>query len=375
MPTPEIRALFPAAERYTYLNSAAVSPLPWMAVEAVRQQLADVAENGSVNFFDWVETKNRARKLIASMLGVESDQVAFVRNTSDAFASIANGLPWSAGDNIVSFAEEFPANFYPWRRIRDKYAVDLRLASIREHGGFDHDEIQSLIDVNTRVVTVSAVQYATGFKADLRRIGEAARAVDALFCVDVIQALGAMPIDLERDLVDAACGASHKWLCAPEGCGFLYLSDRARSRVEPTLTGWISVEDPWDFASREQDVKSNALAWESGTNASALFYGLEQSLSVLIAVGLETIANHIAGLTDQLCDSLPERYSVVSSRKTDERSHIVSIVHRDGIHPNKIAKELQEKNVIVSPRGEFVRIAPHLYNNRQDIERFVAALP
>ena len=115
----DIRALFPAANKYTYLNSAAVSPMPLTAAEAVYSQLRDVAENGSSNYMDWIATKDRARALIAGMLKVRPEQVAFMRNTSDGFASVAAGLPWKSGDNIVSFEREFPANFYPWRRIRD----------------------------------------------------------------------------------------------------------------------------------------------------------------------------------------------------------------------------------------------------------------
>src|SRR5829696_7135855 len=119
----EIQALFPATRKYTYLNSAAVSPMPTTAVDAVRSQLDDVALNGSANYLDWVATKNRARALIAGMLNVASENVAFMRNTSDGFAAIASGMTWNAGDNIVSFANEFPANFYPWRHVRDRFGV------------------------------------------------------------------------------------------------------------------------------------------------------------------------------------------------------------------------------------------------------------
>ena len=370
-----IRSLFPAANKYTYLNSAAVSPIPLTAVEAVNLQLNDVAENGTINFNNWIETKGRARKLLASMMNVRDEQVAFVRNTSDGFASIAAGLPWKTGDNIVSFAGEFPSNFYPWRRIRDEYGVELRLAS--EHSGrIDLDELIAMIDANTRIVAISAVQFASGFRADLTRIGQAARAVDALFCVDIIQGLGAMPFDLPAQLVDAACGASHKWLCAPEGCGFIFLSARARERVKPILTGWISVETPWDFADREQPFKSTALAWESGTGCSALFYGLEQSLKLLIDAGASNIERHLTGLTNQLCDGLAgNNYELMSSRVDGERSQIVCIKHRKGIHPNAIAAELEAQNIIVSPRGDRLRIAPHFYNNSGDIERLLEYLP
>lgn len=369
-----IRSLFPAANEYTYLNSAAVSPMPTTAVEAIGRQLNDVATHGSLHYTDWIDTKQRARELIAEMLHVRADQIAFTRNTSDGFASIAAGLDWKKGENIVSFANEFPSNFYPWRRVRDEFGVELRLAG-ESDGRIDLDELTGLIDSNTRLVAISSVQYASGFRADLERIGNAARAVDALFCVDIIQGFGALPYDLPAQLVDAACGASHKWLCAPEGCGIIYLSDRARDRVKPTLVGWISVETPWDFVDREQSFKSTALAWESGTGCSSLFYGLEQSLKLLQETGAENIERYLAGLTDQLCDSLAgKHYEIASSRADGERSQIVCIRNTNGVPANEIALHLESERVIISPRSDRLRIAPHFYNNSEDIDRLVEEL-
>jgi selenocysteine lyase/cysteine desulfurase len=371
----QIRRQFKATEKYAYLNSAAVSPIPQAAVDAVASQIRDVAENGGAHFNDWVDTKNRARALVAEMLNVRADQIAFMRNTSDGFSNIANGLKWHAGDNVVSFAREFPANFYAWRMVRDRSGVELRLCDERD-GRIDLDEFIALIDGNTRVVSISAVQYASGFKADLERIGKAARAVDALFCVDIIQGFGAMPFDLPAQLVDAACGASHKWLCAPEGCGIMFLSDRARERIAPTSVGWISVETPWDFEDREQAFKSTALAWESGTGSAALFYGLEQSLILLRSAGPDKIAEYLSGLTDYLCDSLVQKdYEIASSRIAGEASQIVCIKHRNSLSANSIAADLEKENVIVSPRGDRLRVSPHFYNNRSDIDRLIEALP
>lgn len=370
-----IRSLFPATEHLTYLNSAAVSPMPTTAIDAINWQLSDVAANGSAHYQDWIDTKNRARELAAEMLKVRPDQIAFLRNTSDGFASIANGLTWHEGDNIVSFEREFPANFYAWRRIRDEFGVELRLCPER-NGRIDLDEFVSLIDSKTKVVALSAVQYASGYNADLERIGRRARAVDALFCVDIIQGFGAMPFDLPAQFVDAACGASHKWLCAPEGCGIIYLSDRARERIKPTLVGWISVETPWDFDDRDQPFKSTALAWESGTGCSSLFYGLEQSLKLLHETGIKKIESHLTGLSDHLCDSLGNKnYVIVSSRTEDERSAIVCIKHCGGLTSNQIAALLENEKIIVSARGDRLRIAPHFYNNLEDIDRLLAALP
>lgn len=371
----QIRALFLAAQHYTYLNSAALSPMPATAVKAVISHLVDVAGGGTLGYQNWIDTKDRARALVAELMSVRSDQVAFTRNTSDGFSSIAAGLDWKPGDNIVSFENEFPANFYPWRRVRDDHGVELRLCGERD-GRIDLDEFISLIDSNTKVVAISAVQYASGFRADLERIGRAAREADALFCVDIIQGLGAMEFDLPAQFVDAACAASHKWLCAPEGCGIIYLSDRARERIKPTLVGWISVEEPWDFADREQNFKSTALAWETGTGCAALFYGLEQSLKLLAATGIGNIEVYLCGLTDRLCDGVAGKsYDIISSRVPGEKSAIVCLKHRDGLLSNKIAAQLERKKIIVSPRGDRLRIAPHFYNNSEDIDRLLEALP
>ena len=156
----------------------------------------------------------------------------------------------------------------------------------------------------------------------------------------------------------------------------IYLSDRARERVQPTLVGWISVETPWNFADREQPFKSTALAWESGTGGSALFYGLEQSLKLLSGCGAENIERHLADLTDNLCDSLAGKdYEIISSRALGESTAIVCIKHRGGLHANQIAAQLENEKIIVSPRGDRVRIAPHFYNNLEDIERLIDALP
>ena len=371
----QIRSLFIAASHYTYLNSAAVSPLPATAIKGVIGQLMNVASNGSLGYLGWLKHKENARALLAGMMNVRAEQVAFTRNTSDGIATIANGLTWRHGDNIVTFANEFPANWYPWKRVRDEYGVEVRLCPERE-GRIDLDEFCSMIDHNTRVVAISAVQYASGFKADLERIGRHARSVDALFVVDVIQALGGCGFDLPAQCVDVASGAGHKWLCAPEGCGFVYISDRARERVKPTLVGWISVDTPWDFNDREQPWRSTALAWESGTGCSSLFYGLEQSLRLLTDTGLQNIENYTLGLTDQLCDSLAGRdYDIVSSRASAEKSPIVCIKHRNGITSSEIASKLEKQKIIVSPRGDRLRIAPHFYNNSNDIERLLDALP
>jgi len=371
----QLRALFPITERAIYLNHAAVSPPPLPTIEAVRSQLHDVTENGSLNYRSWIAVKERARKLAAEMIGARTEQIAFMRNTSDGLSTVANGLSWSPGDNVVTFGKEFPSNIYPWLRLRTAFGVEDRMCEERD-GRIDLSELISLIDSKTRVVAISHVQYASGFRADLERIGRAARAHDALLVVDVIQAMGVIPTSVEPELIDVASGAGHKWLLAPEGVGILYLSDRARERLEPTLVGWISVPDPEDYENFEQEWCRGALAWETGTGPSALIHGLEASLRFLVETGINRIANHLEQLTDYLCERLQGHdYEIVSSRHPDEKSQILCIRHQGGLSSMDLYSHLKSRNIITAPRGDRLRVAPHLYNTLEEIDELVEALP
>lgn len=370
-----LRALFPVTERVTYLNHAAVSPPPTATTTAVQAQLKDVSENGSVNFRSWLATKERTRILLAMMLGARPEQVAFMRNTSDGLSTVANGLRWQPGENLVTFRNEFPSNIYPWLRLREAFGVEVRLAEERD-GRVDLNELIELIDAKTRVVAISQVQYASGFRAGLERLGRAARAVDALLVVDVIQGLGVVPIDVQAELVDVAAGACHKWLLTPEGVGFLYLSDRARERIQPTLVGWISVPDPDDYGNFSQGWNRGALAWETGTGPMALIHGLEQSLKLLSETGIARIHSHLEILTDYFCERLGNRpYRIVSSRDRNEKSQIVCIQHTGGRSALDLYAHLKERSIITAPRGDRLRISPHLYNTSEEIDALVDSLP
>lgn len=370
-----LRALFPVTERAIYLNHAAVSAPPIPTINAVQSQLADVAENGSLNFRNWIAVKENTRGLVAGMLGARPEEVAFMRNTSDGLSTVANGLGWLPGDNVVTFRGEFPSNIYPWLRVRDAFGVEVRMCEERD-GRIDLDELVRLIDGKTRLVAISQIQFASGFRADLERIGRAARAHDALLVVDVIQALGAVPIDVQSELVDVAAAACHKWLLTPEGVGLLYLSARARERIQPTLVGWTSVPNPEDYQNFEQGWNKGTLAWETGTGPGALIHGLQASLKLLDEVGVRRISAHLETLTDHLCERLRNaRYDVVSSRRVGEKSQIVCIRHPAGLSAMDLYAHLKKRNIITAPRGDRLRISPHLYNTMEEMDSLVEALP
>lgn len=373
--TPELRALFPITQRAVYLNHAAVSPPPTPTIEAVEAQLRDVHENGSLNYLDWLEVKRRTRDALAHLLNARPDQVAFMRNTSDALSTVANGFKWKTGDNIVTFRREFPSNIYPWLRLRGAFGVEVRPCEERD-GKVDLEQLESMVDGNTRMIAISHVQFGSGFRTDLPRLGELARKHDALLVVDTIQSLGVVPIDVEAELVDVAAGAGHKWLLTPEGVGYLYLSDRARERIEPTLVGWTSVPNPEDFVSFEQPWNRGTLAWETGTVPISLIHGLKASLDLLHEYGTARIAGYLEELTDHLCERLLSKsYEIVSSRAPGEKSQIVCLRHPRRFSVTALYAQLKHQNIITAPRGDRLRISPHLYNSREEIDQFVDALP
>jgi cysteine desulfurase/selenocysteine lyase len=373
--TPELRALFPITQRAIYLNHAAVSPLPVPTTAAIQAHLQDVQDNGSLNYQNWIAVKNQARVLLADLLGARPDQIAFMRNTSDSLSSVANGLRWQRGDNIVTFKNEFPANIYPWLRLQAEFGVEVRMCAERE-GRVDFNELANMVNSRTRVIAISHVQYASGFRSNLERLGQLAREHDALLVVDVIQSLGVIPLNVEAELIDVAAGASHKWLLAPEGVGYLYLSDRARERIVPTLVGWVSVVDPEDYENFDQEWNHGTLAWETGTGATALIHGLEASLLLLRSVGTSAITSYLEGLTDHLCERLKAKdYQLVSSRAHDQKSQIVCIYPRANTSAMRLYGLLKSHNIITAPRIDRLRIAPHFYNTIDEINTLVESLP
>ncbi|HEU4796586.1 MAG TPA: aminotransferase class V-fold PLP-dependent enzyme, partial [Pyrinomonadaceae bacterium] len=199
---------------------------------------------------------------------------------------------------------------------------------------------------------------------------------DALFVVDVIQSLGVVPLDVRAEFVDVAAGAGHKWLLTPEGVGYLFLSDRARERIKPTLVGWVSVPNPEDYLNFEQGWNRGALAWETGTSPAALIHGFKASLDLLTQYGAAGIAQHLEELTDYLCERLRGKpYEMVSSRAAAEKSQIVCIRHTHGLSAMALYAKLRQQNIITAPRGDRLRIAPHLYNSLSDIDQLLGALP
>jgi cysteine desulfurase / selenocysteine lyase len=370
----KIRQLFPVTQRCTYLNHAAVGVLPIPVYEAIERHLRDQRDYGAVNYLGWFAAVKRTRELCAQFINAKPDEIAFAPNTSAGLAMIANGIDWRAGDNLVTAACEFPANVIPWQRVAREHNVEVRFA--QEHNGrLETEGILSLVDERTRVVTLSFVEFASGFRNDLITIGRHCRARDILFVVDAIQGLGALRLDVQAACIDALSADAHKFLLGPEGVALFYVSRRALERIKPTLVGWLSVERPFDMSNFEQPWAPNAQRFEPGALNTAGVCGLGAAIELFLQVGPEYIETYLLELGDYLCAGLRERgYHIVSSRRPGETSTIIACQH-DRYTAEQLYQQLDAQHIITTARLGRLRISPHFYNTEADIDRLLEHLP
>jgi selenocysteine lyase/cysteine desulfurase len=369
----QIRQLFPVTKNYIYMNHAAVAPLSTRVMQAMHKQIEEVSAYGALKWFEWMQEVLRIRAQAARLINARPDEIAFARNTSDGLATIANGLDWRAGDNVVTCDCEFPANIYPWMRL-EAYGVELRMAHER-HGRIETDELLSLVDERTRVVTVSFVQFGSGFRMDLAAIGKFCRERDILFVVDAIQGLGALSLDVKRDCIDALSADGHKFLLGPEGAAILFISERVLERIRPTMVGWLSVKNDFDnLLDYRLEYRDGAARFISGSLNVVGIHGLGASIDLLLEVGIDRIEKHLLALTDHLAEGLQARgYYLISSRRPGEASAIVCCTH-DRSSAAELCQRLAERRIIVSHRLGRLRIAPHLYNTKEEMDALLETL-
>jgi cysteine desulfurase/selenocysteine lyase len=370
----EIRSLFPVTEKYVYMNHAAVAPLSTRARDAMRALLDDVCHHGTEGYARWLDAYERTRSSAARLVHAQPHEIAFMRNTSDAISTVANGIDWREGDNIVSCNVEFPSNVYPWLRIAAERGVKIR-ATEESNGRIDSDQLLAQVDDRTRVVALSWVQFASGYRSDLSRIGQFCRARGVLFVVDAIQGLGGLELDVERDYVDAFAADGHKYLMGPEGAAILFVSDRVLDRIRPTVVGWTSVKDYENHLDYRLDYRDAALRFECGTLNTVGIYGLGAAIDLLLEVGPTRIESYLLELGDYLAGRLSEKgYRIAASRARGEASAVVTCTH-DRYSPGSVSHRLRERNIITAHRHGRLRISPHFYNTREEVDLLIESLP
>lgn len=363
------REQFPVTKSLTYLNHAAVSPLARPAAEAMKRFADDALQNGSLHYAEWLETYEGVRRSTAKLINAAPEEIALMKNTSEGIATIAMGLDWRAGDTIVAFTEEFPANQYPWRRLESK-GVSIRWLSVT-------DPLEKIDEAarGARLLAISFVQYLTGHRANIQAIGEICHRHKVIYSVDAIQGLGAFPIDVRASHIDALAADGHKWLLGPEGCAILYVSRELQERVEPVEFGWTNVAGYNDYGARDMALRSDAGRYECGTLNTIGCYGLRASMDFLLEIGTGRLAPAIQALGDQIDAGVRAKgYEVLGNRTPETGAGIVSF-RKPGMSSDEVVARLKEQRITAASRAGWVRTSPHFYIRARDIERMIAALP
>jgi cysteine desulfurase/selenocysteine lyase len=349
-----------------YLNHAAVSPWPQRTATAVRQFADENAAYGSRRYPEWIATESKLKQQLQQLINAPScEEIALLKNTSEALSVVAYGLPWTSGDNVVITNQEFPSNRVVWESLR-KYGVTTRAAVI---SGGDSPEVAILdsLDERTRLLSVSAVQYASGLKLDLSILGAACRERGILFCVDAIQSLGAMQFDVQACQADFAMADAHKWMLGPEGIALFYCRQAIMEQLDLKQYGWHMLEDFNNFDNRDWAPASSARRFECGSPNMTGIHALHASMTLILETGMDAIETLVLDNTRFMIDYLKQRTDRFQLISPATEHRLAGIVTFRPLHesPEALFESLQRENVICALRSGGIRFSPHFYTPRK----------
>ncbi len=366
------RSEFPVAERWAYFDHAAVAPLPRRSADALRGWADDQMANGVVGWLDWERKLGGLRRDLADLIHASTDEIAFVASTTHGIGLVAEGFPWRDGDNVVTAEEEYPSNLYPWMKLKDR-GVSLRTVPSRE-GRVSIDDLAAAMDSRTRVLTISHVEFASGFRNDLDALGDLCRSRGAAFFVDAIQGLGPLEIDVDRTPIDFLCADGHKWLLGPEGAGFLYVRKSWIDRLRAIGVGWHSVTSSYNAPKPEFTLKPNAQRWEGGSYVMPGLQALAASVRLLHEIGPEAVSGRILDRAERVREiARTAGWAVFGSDRPEDHSGIVPLT-KEGVDPDAFARSMRDRGIALACRRGRVRISPHIYNDSDDLDRLREAL-
>ena len=360
----EYRKLFPVTEKYIYLDHAGVAPISTRVRDRVDGFINSALYKGVADYDYFMEGVECVRADFAKLLNSGIEEIAFIKNTSHGLSLLAKGIEWKAGDNIIIFDKDFPTNVYTWLDLQ-RVGVEVRQVPLID-GTVDLNEIKKHIDSNTRLLSVSSVQFTSGYRADLKSIGQICKNNNLIFCVDAIQSLGIVPMDVKELGIDFLAADGHKWLLSPEGTGILYCSNRIVKDIHPVLLGWKSIVNDAEYESIDPELKPNAIKFEESSFNVLGIFALGASIELLLEIGIENVCERIQYLGDIIIDEAQKRgFKVNTPVSKDQRAGIISFC--GDFDSAQLRDSLLDRNVIVNVRGGGLRVAPHFYNTKDDV--------
>lgn len=354
-----------------YFNHAAMGPLHNSAAKIITG-FVDSGKLGYENYIEeYMNSATSAKKYLAKLLNVSPGNLSSSVNVSSALNLLVNGLKWNRGNRIIINDIEFPSNVYPFMNLR-KYGVETDFVKTN-NGKYSIDDYERLITPETKLISVSLVQFLSGYKADLSEFSALCKAKDILLCVDGIQGAGAVEIDLKKTPVDFFCGGSHKWFMGLTGASYFYVSDRLLHSLEQTGAGWLSVKDEWELTDYNLTFKEDASRFETGTMNSLGEIVFSENLKIFTEYGLTNIYTDVLNNTKYFIERLKEEgfEPLLADAAEKNLSGIVTIKNPG---EKDILEKLWQRKISAAMREGLFRISPHFYNNRDEIEYCIKEL-
>jgi len=367
--------LFPSLRSWAFFYHSGVSPMPKPAADAMRRY-ADGSEADAYMTGQWYKQAERTRRRAAELVNADPKEIAFIKNTSEGLAFVANGLDWKAGDEILSTRSEYPANVYPWMAAQQRFGVKHVMIQERPDGRIPPEDLFHAVTAKTRMIALSHVEYASGYRNDLAAIGEFCRQRGILFCVDAIQSAGALPVDVKAMRIDYLAAGGHKWMLGPEGTGIFFCRRELLDTLYPEV-GWANVVNATDFSHFDFTFRPDARRFECGGYNLAGVLALGAALELLLSIGIPILWARLFALTTMLAEGVQAKgYHVFSPRdRESECSGIVSFSALDHATHAAILKFLEDRHIILVERENRLRAAPHFYQGPEQIQTLIDALP
>ncbi|MCF7971519.1 MAG: aminotransferase class V-fold PLP-dependent enzyme [Methylococcaceae bacterium] len=366
---------FPLSPELIHLNHAAVAPWPKRTCLAVKKFAEQNTQYGSSFYLDWLKKETELRQQLQFLLNAPSqNDIALVKNTSEALSFVAYGLDWQAADNIVSSNEEFPSNRIVWQSLATQ-GVAFREADLAS-GASPEDALFALVDQRTRLITLSSIQFASGLRLDINKIGQFCKERNILFCIDAIQSLGAVQFDVQQCQADFVMADGHKWMFGPEGLGVFYCAPTAREKLKLTQYGWHMMENIHNYENKPWAIHPTAQRFECGSPNMLGIHALSASLSLLLEIGMPEVEQKILANAQYLMAAIEKRadLELLTQRNAKLQSGIVVFKHKT-IANETLYSHLQANHVLCAMRGGGIRFSAHFYNSKNDIDRALALIP
>jgi len=366
------RSLFPYLKTgKVYFGHASTAPLSTYVVDRLKNYLHVRSETKIDDYSAVLKSIENVKEGLAQMINSTPDRIAFTDNTNNGINMLAQSVVWKQNDRIILNDIEFPANVYPFMNL---HHLGVRIDFVKSHHGIvSAEDIINAITPDTKLISVSQVQFLTGYRIDLELLGKVCREKGIIFSVDAIQGLGAVRLDVKKSNIDFISCGTQKWLLGLQGLAFIYVSQKLQDSMHPSQPGWLSVEDAWNLLDYKLDLKKTADVFQPGTMNYPAIHAMDASLNLFREFGLDEIENRIIDNSVYLISRLKE-IGISPYLSGVDKKYLSGIVSFSHPYSEKIFHELLHRNIISSLRDNGIRFAHHFYNTHEDIDKVIIAL-